>query len=157
MKSVTILYITEQVKWRLKCEKCPWFIKRLLFFEYRNSKMLTWWQYKQQSHTEFSLGFLKSNINQLLSTSFKSWFFPHNAVIFPTCLTIPGFWYICCYCDFCLFVYSVSICLESICAGSRLVPCTSHVLLGVLADLPDFHLPCSDGSYLKLTWRLSNT
>lgn len=64
-------------------------------------------------------------------------FFPHNAVIFPTCLTIPDFWYICCYYVFCLFVYSVSICL----AGSGLVPCTSHVLLGVLADLKTFIFP----------------
>ena len=47
--------------------------------------------YKQESLTEFSLGFLKSGINELLSTSSESWFSfikHYKAVISPACLRI---------------------------------------------------------------------
>lgn len=74
---------------------------------------------KQESLTEFSLGFLKSGINELLSTSSESWlsFLKHyKAVIFAACLSILRI----CGASVAtiafvhLFVYSVSLCLESI-------------------------------------------
>lgn len=75
--------------------------------------------YKQQSLTEFSLGFLKSNINELLSTSSKSCFSfikHYRAVIFPACLRTLGIsgTSVATMTFVRLFVYSVSLCLESI-------------------------------------------
>ena len=92
--------------------------------------------YKQESLTEFSLGFLKSSINELLSTSSKSWFSfikHYHAVIFPAYLRTLGI----CGTSVAtmtfvhLFVYSVSLCLESIWASSRLVLCTVMFLVDI--------------------------
>lgn len=92
--------------------------------------------YKQESLTEFSLGFLKSSINELLSTSSKSWFSfikHYHAVIFPACLRTLGI----CGTSVAtmtfvrLFVYCVSLCLESIWASSRLVLCTVMFLVDI--------------------------
>lgn len=96
--------------------------------------------YKQESLTEFSLGFLKSGINELLSTSSESWFsfIKHcKAVIFPACLrilrirgsSVAAMTFVR------LFVYSVSLCLESVWASSRLVLCTVMFLVDFQACL----------------------